>query len=205
MYERIVTIRATFERPEERMDTMRYVGLMKTVAAVALLSAATGAAQAQYFQSMPGRAERVVIKADGRDSVIVQRSTPFDLPKLADSVEIYYHEPLPDSIMPKSAVVIGTVQLQAEESEQITKDLEKYARKVGADCIVSFTEPKAVLLKDGWKVYRSTATLLHVLDQDFVPQSQLTYAYYEQHPFTNFASLNDYYQSVGKGLANHQQ
>jgi hypothetical protein len=185
---------------------MGHVGLMKrvviaTLAAFAMMLAT--AAHAQYFQAMPAHTQRLVVRADGRDSVIVQRMTPFDLPKVTDSVEIMYHEPLPDSIMPKSAVVVGRIDLQFEESEEITKALEKYARQAGADCIVSFTEPKAVLLKDGWKVYRSSAMLLHVLDEDFVPQSQLTYSYYENRPFTNYAMLNDYYQSFGRGLAKH--
>jgi hypothetical protein len=182
---------------------MRYVGFRKTIAAAILLTVGAGTASAQYFQSLPGNAVKQVLEADDHDTLIVQRMTPFDLPELADSVEIMYHEPMPDSIMPKSAVVIGTLQLQFEESEQISKELEKYARRAGADCIVSFTEPKAVILKDGWKVYRATAMLLHTLDQDFVPQSQLSYSYYEKRQFTNFASLNDYYQAFGRGLANH--
>lgn len=185
------------------MFRIGHVGLKKTMAAALLMMCAAGAARAQYFQSLPQNAQRQVVKADDRDSVIVQRMTLFDLPKLSDSVEIMYHEPMPDSIMPRSAVVIGTIQLQAEESEQITKDLEKYARKAGADCIVSFTEPKAMLMKDGWKVYRSTATLLHVLDDEFIPQSQLNYSYYENRSFSNYAALNDYYQSFGRGLAKH--
>src|SRR5436305_6575980 len=108
---------------------------------------------------------------------------------------------MPDSIMPRSAIVVATVTLQFEDADAIVPALEKYARQNGADWIVSFQEPKAVLTKDDhWKVYRSTALLLKVLDPQFANQSDLAYSYYERNNLTNYASLAQYYDTYSKRL-----
>ncbi|MDP4198835.1 MAG: hypothetical protein Q8922_02575 [Bacteroidota bacterium] len=173
------------------------------IVVVALIAVGAGTGNAQYFQSKPEHAVRQVLKASGRDSVIVDRYTPFNLPAVNDTMELFYHEPLPDSIMPKSAVVLGRVMLQFEYAEDIAPALEKYARSLGADWVVSFQEPRAVLTAEHWKVYRSTATLLRVLDPEFVNQSELEYSYYEERPFNSFADISDFYQAYGRGLAKH--
>ena len=172
-------------------------------AAFAVLVLGATAGNAQYFQSRPEHAVRQIVKASGRDSVIVERLTSFELPAVNDTTQIFYFEPMPDSIMPKSAVVLGTVTLQFEYAEDIAPALEKYARKLGADWIVSFSEPRAMLTADRWKVYRSTATLLRVLDPEFINQSEVAYLYYEQRPFANFAEVSDYCQAYGKHFAKH--
>ena len=115
-----------------------------------------------------------------------------------DTLGLIYHEPMPDSIMPRSAIVIGTVTIQAEEAADVMKLLEKYARKLGADWIVSFQEPRASLDGDHWKVYRSTALLLHVLDEGFVNQNNIEYSYYGPNHLQNYASVNHWYDQYGK-------
>ena len=155
---------------------------------------------AQYFQSAPGNVERMVLKSSKYDSVIMNRVTPFKLPATNDTIQFMYHEPMPDSIMPRSAIVIGTITLQFEDVEDLTPALEKYARKAGADWIVSFSEPRAVLTKDHWKVYRSTATLLHVLDPQFIQQSDIAYSYYEKNKLQNFAALTQWYDIYGRQM-----
>jgi len=156
--------------------------------------------RAQYFQSSPGHMQRQVVRSSGLDSLIVERATPFDLPTLPDSAKFMYHEPMPDSVMPRSAIVIGKVTMQFEDPDELVQRLEKYARKAGADWIVSFQEPHAVLTKDKMKVYRSSALLLHVLDPQLINQSDISYSYYEQNHLQNYASLNNWFQLYGQHL-----
>src|SRR5437867_10552242 len=114
-----------------------------------LLSLSALGARAQYFESIPEHTKRIILKAANHDSIIVERMTPFDLPAVNDSMQLFYHEPMPDSIMPKSAIVIGRVTIQSEEADGITTAVEKIARRSGADWIVSFEEPRSRLAKDG--------------------------------------------------------
>jgi hypothetical protein len=175
--------------------------LLPALAAIFGLLTLHGSASAQYFESKPANFQKQVLRASGHDSIIVVRATPFDLPKVNDSVELTYHEPMPDSIMPRSAVVVGTITIQAEEPDGIIQSLEKYARQNGADWIVSFQEPKASLTKDDhWKVYRSTALLLKVLDPQFIEQGDITYNYYEHSKLSNYASLVQYHDTYSKHL-----
>jgi hypothetical protein len=101
--------------------------ITSALAGFAILFAAN--AKAQYFQSQPNHKQHTVVKASGYDSVIVDRSTPFDLPKTNDTLPFIYLEPMPDSIIPRSAIVIGTITLQFEDIEDVVPALEKYARE----------------------------------------------------------------------------
>ena len=168
------------------------------LAGIAIMAFGASTCNAQYFQSLPERSERQVVRAHGLDSLIVMRNTPFDLPATPDSVKFMYHEPMPDSIMPRSAIVIGTVTMQFEDPDELVERLEKYARKSGADWIVSFQEPHAVLTKDRMKVYRSTAVLMRVLDPQFINQSDISYSYYEQSNLHNYAAVNQWFDTYGK-------
>jgi hypothetical protein len=180
------------------MKRYKFAKKLLIIAGFAILLATN--AKAQYFQSLPEHAQHIVVKASGYDSVIVDRSTPFELPKTNDTIPFIYHEPMPDSIMPRSAIVIGTITLQFEYAEDLVPALEKYARKAGADWIVSFQEPRSVLTKDHWKVYRSTALLLHVLDPNFIHQSQVSYSYYEESKLTNYAAVSGWFDTYGKHM-----
>jgi hypothetical protein len=168
------------------------------LAGIAVMALGTSTCKAQYFESLPEHSERRVVRASGLDSLIVMRTTPFDLPATPDSVKFMYHEPMPDSIMPRSAVVIGMVMMQFEDPDELVERLEKYARKSGADWIVSFQEPHAVLTKNRMKVYRSSAVLIHVLDPQFINQSDISYSYYEQTNLHNYAAVNDWFGMYGK-------
>ena len=172
---------------------------------LAILAFGVPAGYGQYFQSRPEHAVRQVEMSNDRDSVIVERMTPFDVPAVNDTVTMIYHEPMPDTIMPKCAVVVGSVTVQCEYAENISPALEKYARKMGADWIISIQEPQALLTADHWKVYRSTATLLRVLDPEFIDQAGIQFSYYEERPFENFAQLLGYYKDFGKRLATQGQ
>lgn len=168
------------------------------IAIVALIALRAMPASAQYFQS--NRAERQIVKASGLDSTIVDRLTPFAVPAVPDSVEFTYHEPMPDSIMPRTAVVIGRIHLQAEYPEDITQRLEKYARQNGADWIVSYQEPRARLNKDHMKVYTADALLLHVLDAQFIQQQDVATLYYENSHLQNYAAVNSYFDTYGRHM-----
>ena len=175
--------------------------LLPIALAIIGLLAVNQRASAQYFESKPINFQKQVIKASGHDSIIVLRATPFELPKVNDSIELTYHEPMPDSIMPRSAIVVGSITVQAEVPDDIPNTIEKYARKNGADWIVSFQEPKAMITKDDhWKVYRSTAILLKVLDPKFINQSDIWYSYYERTNLSNYAALAQYYDTYSKHL-----
>ncbi len=158
---------------------------------------------AQYF--IAEHSTRLVLKSGKLDSVILQSSTPFEVPAVNDTMGLIYHEPMPDSIMPRSAIVIGTIAVQAENGEDVAPMLEKYARKLGADWIVSFQEPKPVLNADKWKVYRSTALLLHVLNDDFIDQNSIEYAYYGPNHLQNFAEVSHWYGVYGKHLGSKME
>jgi hypothetical protein len=165
---------------------------------IAILLVAPMMGYAQYFSAE--HTTRLVMRSSGRDSVILQSMTPFEVPSVNDTVSLVYHEPMPDSIMPRSAIVIGIIDVQAEEAENVAPLVEKYARKLGADWIVSFQEPKAMLTADKWKVYRSKALLLHVLDDQFINQSNIEYSYYGPNHLRNYAAVSHWYDIYGKHL-----
>jgi hypothetical protein len=157
-----------------------------------LLALGAGVSSAQYYQLKPQSGQRQILKASGHDSVIVTRMTPFELPAVPDSIELTYHEPMPDSIMPASAIVVGEIKIQMEDLEDIVPFIEKYAHQAGADWIVSFTEPKGYKSRNGDVYYRATATLIKVLDPTFIEQAKLNYTYYEDQHMQNYADLQQY-------------
>jgi hypothetical protein len=167
---------------------------VRTIGLVAVAIAALGvtSASAQYYQVKPGSGSRQVLEASRHDSVIVTRLTPFELPSVPDSIELTYHEPMPDSIMPASAIVIGQISLRMEDYKDIVPYMEKYAHKAGADWIISFNEPKGHKTRDGEIYYVASALLVKVLDPTFVQQDKLQYSYYDDQHVTDYAGLQQY-------------
>lgn len=169
---------------------------------ILFLSAMTGifvlpsVSNAQYFVSE--HLTTRVLKSGKYDSVIVLSATTFAVPPINDTLPLTYHEPMPDSIMPRSAIVIGTISVQAENADDVTPLVEQYARKLGADWLVSFQEPRPVILKNGWKVYRSKALLLRVLDDQFINEGHIAYLYDEENKLDNYAALNNWFDQYGK-------
>ncbi|HEY3876131.1 MAG TPA: hypothetical protein VGM92_11690 [Candidatus Kapabacteria bacterium] len=178
--------------------SIRFLPLFLATFTLLAITTLSTVVRAQYFTSENTKTE--ILKASGHDSVVLSSKTPFEVPAVNDSISLTYHEPMPDSIMPRSAVVIGTITVQAEDVNDVVPMLEKYARKLGADWLVSFQEQKAVKTKDKWIAYRSQALLLHVLDDQFIDQNDIQYAYYEQQHFENYASLSHWFDMYGKGL-----
>ena len=182
--------------------TMRPTPFFALVLVAAFAAQPTTVVHAQLFRAE--HPAREVIRSGEHDSVILERMTPFTVPPVHDTIALLYHEPLPDSIMPAGALVLGVVTIQMELSEDITPALEKLARKIGADWIVSFTEPRAFLARDRWKLYRSTAMLIRVLDPHLIPQAELATAYYETAHLTTFASVSEWYDQFGRRLGHLQ-
>jgi hypothetical protein len=162
--------------------------------------AAPDAAMAQHFTSDASEMKRVVVEADDLDSIIFNRTTPFAVPAVNDTIGLVYHEPMPDSTMPRSAIVLGTVTIQAEESEEVVEKLEEFARKQGADWVVSFEEPRKRKNKEGEFYYRSTATLMRVLDDAMIPQSQVAYSTFRDSGHKNYAAVMSWYDTYGRYL-----
>jgi hypothetical protein len=162
--------------------------------------AAPQAATAQHFTSEAVDIKRIVVEADDLDSLIFNRATPFAVPAISDTIGLVYHEPLPDSTMPRSAIIIGTVTIQAEESEDVIEKLEEFARKQGADWVVSFEEPRKRKNKEGEFYYRSTATLMRVLDDAMIPQSQVAYSTFRDSGHKNYAAVMTWYDTYGKHM-----
>lgn len=173
--------------------------------------AAPDAAVAQHFTSDASDIKRVVVEADDLDSIIFNRATPFAVPAISDTIGLVYHEPLPDSTMPRSAIIIGTVTIQAEEAEEVVEKLEEFARKQGADWVVSFEEPRKRKNREGDFYYRSSATLMRVLDDAMIPQSQVAYSTFRESGHKNYAAVMSWYDTYGKYLganvkdAHHQE
>ncbi len=157
-------------------------------------------ANAQYFQLHPENAKASVIEAKKLDSVLFVPMTPFNLPQTSDSIQLTYHEPMPDSIMPRSAIVVGQVTVQAEDPTVLVEKLEKFARQAGADWIVSFAEPRVFHNKAGDRLFRGSATLLRVLDPTFIQQTDLQYSYFEDNKLPNYASVTGWFDTYGRHM-----
>lgn len=181
----------------------RSIFLRPFAASVIAMMAVVGSvstANAQYFSLSSDNVAHVVLEADDLDSVLLDRNTPFAVPTIHDTIDLVYHEPMPDSVMPRSAVVIGTVTIQAEEAQDIVEMLEETARKHGANWIVSFTEPRLRKTAAGDRYYRSSAQLLRVLDDAMIPESALAYSYYRESQFKDFAQVESWYDTYGRHL-----
>ena len=163
---------------------------------IALLAALPSVSNAQYFISEHLNTQ--ILKSGKYDSVVLLSATSFAVPPMNDTMPLIYHEPMPDSIMPRSAIVIGTISVQAEQAEDVVPMVEKYARKLGANWLVSFQEPRPKILKDGWKVYRSRALLLRVLDDQFINEQHISYTYDEQSNLQNYAAVSHWFDQYGK-------
>jgi len=185
-------------KPTQLMYLLRIARATLALAIVAGVSSFASTATAQYFQLQPKHASKQVLEAGKLDSVIFTRMTPFALPKTNDTIQFTYHEPMPDSIMPRSAIVVGEITVQEEDPTVLVEKLEKYARAAGADWIVSFAEPRVFHDKAGDRLFRGSAQLLRVLDPTFVQQTDLQYSYFEQSNLTNYAAVTHWFDNYGR-------
>ena len=130
-------------------------------------------ANAQNFRETPDLWKSETIRARGIDTIRIEQHSFFSLPQVNDTMPLVYHEPMPDSVMPKSAIEIGQITIQASSAEDVVSRLEKQARLAGADWIVGFNEPRMKLSKEGNIYYRSQAMLYRVINPELVPEDQV--------------------------------
>ena len=90
--------------------------------------------------------------------------------------------------------------MQAEESDALVEKLEKISRKMGADWIVSFAEPRVFHDRKGNRLFRSSAVLLHVLDPMFMDMNAVEYSYYETNGLHTYAAVSNWFDSYGGHL-----
>lgn len=129
--------------------------------------------QAQNFRENEELWKTETIRSHNVDTVKIERHSFFALPTVNDTTPLVYHEPLPDSVMPKSAIEIGQITIQAGTAADVLALLEKQARSQGADWIVGFNEPRMKINKQGEVYYRSQAMLYKVINPELVQQTQI--------------------------------
>ena len=133
-------------------------------------------ATAQTFVEQPSEWKTVTIKASGIDTTKIVLHSTFALDPINDTLPLIYYEPYPDSMMPKTAIEVASITIQRDNADDVVEILEEQARRLGADWIVGFNEPRGKWEKiDGSPehVYRSTALLYRVIDQELVPKAQV--------------------------------
>jgi hypothetical protein len=154
---------------------------------------------AQYFVS--GETKVEIISAGKNDSVIFAKRTAFQVPEVKEEdFALVYHEPAPDSLMPRSAIVLGDLTIQAETAQDIVDELEEFAEEHGANWIVGFAEPRLIKTKDGKRYYRSSAQLLRVLDDRLIDQKDLVYHTVESEGMPSYAAVIQWFDTYGKHL-----
>src|SRR5205085_4759106 len=142
----------------------------KGVLAISLAIGICRSAEAQNFKEREDLWKTELIKARSIDTIRIQRHSFFALQQISDTVGLIYHEPMPDSVMPKSAIEIGKILIQAGSAQDVVAMLEEQARKAGADWIVGFNEPRMKVNKQDQIYYRSEAMLYKVINPDLVPE-----------------------------------
>lgn len=124
--------------------------------------------QAQNFVDPESTWRTDLVKASGKDTIRIERRSMVALSEVSDTVGLVYHEPLPDNLMPKSAIEIGKITIQAESADEIIEVLEEKARELGADWIVGFSEPRLAHIKGYGYFYRSSAKLYKVINEELM-------------------------------------
>jgi hypothetical protein len=153
------------------MKTFKTLGVIIIIAGLAL--GVSVQANAQNFREPEGLWKSETIRARNIDTVTIEKHSFFSLPAVNDTTPLVYHEPMPDSVMPKAAIEIAQITIQAGNAEDVIAMLEKQARNVGADWIVGFNEPRMKFNKNHEVYYRSQAMLYKVINPELVPESQI--------------------------------
>lgn len=130
-------------------------------------------ASAQNFVDPESTWRTDLVKASGKDTIRIEHHSMVALKKLSDTSILVYHEPAPDNLMPKAAIEIGKITIQAEDADDVIEALEKKARELGADWIVGFNEPRLAHIKGYGFYYRSSAMLYKVLNDELIPQDDI--------------------------------
>ena len=172
----------------------RKIGLGLVVIGLAFSFA--GNIQAQNFRESEDLWKSETIRAKSNDSVLIERHSFFALPAVSDTTSLVYHEPMPDSVMPKSAIEIGQITIQAGTADGVVSMLEKQARSQGADWIVSFNEPRMKFNKKGEVYYRSQAMLYRVINAELIPENQIADIQCDEHQLKSYSAVEGYVKHI---------
>jgi hypothetical protein len=164
--------------------------------AISLALGLSKPALAQNFSENEDLWKTETIRARSIDTVRLERHSFLALPAVNDTSSLIYHEPLPDSVMPKSAIEIGRITIQAGSAEDVLAMLEKQARSLGADWIVGFNEPRMKVNKDREVYYRSEAMLYKVIDPELVPESQIASVSCTDSHLQNYTAVESFVQHL---------
>lgn len=153
---------------------MRTTLHISTFVVVALLCASV--AGAQRFVEDQSEWKTNTVRESGIDTTRLVMHTSFALEPVNDTLDLMYHEPYPDSVMPRAAIEVAEIIVQADNADDVVEIVEEQARKIGADWIIGFNEPRQKLVRMGSHVvatYRSTALLYKVIDPELVPKNDI--------------------------------
>jgi len=175
------------------MKARRIIGLGLIIG---LALSFTNNLKAQNFKESEDLWKTETIRARNIDTVRLERHSFFELPSLNDTMPLVYHEPMPDSVMPKTAIEIAQITIQAGSANDVVEMLEKQARKQGADWIVSFNEPRMKLSKSGEVYYRSQAMLYKVINADLIPQSDIAIVNCDEHHLQTYKAVESYVKHI---------
>ena len=152
--------------------------------------------KAQNFKENEDLWKTETIRAKSNDTVVIERHSFFELPAVSDTTALIYHEPMPDSVMPKTAIEIGQITIQESSPGEVIAQLEKQARKQGADWIVSFNEPRMKFGKNHEPYYRSQAMLYKVINSELAPENNITEVNCDESHLKTCAAIQDYVKHV---------
>ena len=152
--------------------------------------------KAQNFKEQEDSWKTETLRAKSLDTLRIERHSFFTIPAVSDTTSLVYHEPMPDSVMPKASIEIGRITIQASSAEDVILMLEKQARTSGADWIVGFNEPRLKLTKQGQGYYRSQAMLYKVINPELVPESQIAGISCEENHLLDCAAVEDFVKHV---------
>ena len=152
--------------------------------------------KAQNFREGQDMWKTELIRAKDIDTVRIERHTFLDLSVINDTMPLVYHEPMPDSVMPKTAIEIGEITIQAGSANDVVSLLEKQARSQGADWIVSFNEPRMKFNKKGQVYYRSQAMLYRVIDPELLPENEIADVDCNEHHLRSYTAVENYVKHI---------
>lgn len=173
---------------------------MKKVLGLGMLVLGFGvSARAQQFSEQPEFWRTEMFRARGLDTIMFERHAAVTVPEIHSDSALIYHEPLPDNVMPKASIDLGTITIQAESSDEVVEILEERARQLGADWVIGFNEPRRKRMGDDY-IYRSQARLFRVLDPTLVEEAEIKIVYVSDERIGDLAAA---YQWVSRAIVEH--
>jgi len=154
---------------------------------VVVLSCFAQLVSAQQFSEQSELFRTEVIRAKGLDTIMFERHATIAVSEVSDDSMLIYHEPQPDNTMPRVAIDLGTITIQAESSDEVVEIVEEKARELGADWVVGFNEPRRKKVGNEY-IYRSQARLFRVLDPTLVDGNSIKTVYSSEERISDLAS-----------------